>query len=79
MRQEHRNMKNNERTDKETTRAQLPAFNSNMVALKAEMTQLNETTDEMKENFRHETEKLCDNEPYRYATLQTDLEHSIVV
>jgi hypothetical protein len=76
-RQEHREMKTNERTDKETTRAQLATFNNNMVTLKSEMTKLNEATDEMKENFRHEAEKLHDNEPYRYVTLQTDLEHSI--
>ncbi len=47
-----------------------------MVTLKVEMVQLNETIKEMKDKFRHETEKLWNNEPSGDATSQGDFELS---
>ena len=76
MRHEHSKMKDNERTDKERTRAELAAFNNNMVALKEGVAQLNEAHNEMREKFRQETEELRNNEPSRVATFQGDFERS---
>ncbi len=47
---------------KEATQVNKTTNNNDIVALKPEVAQLNEDTNEMKETFRHETEKLCNNE-----------------
>ena len=55
---------------KEVTQLNNTTNNNDIVPLKPEMTQLNEDTNEMKETFRHETEKLCNNETNRDDTDQ---------
>jgi len=83
MRHEHRNLKDNEQTEKETIHAQIATGNKQMMVITDEVTKLLEThitqskvITVMEQRFRNEMEKLRNNERSQHATFQGEFERS---